>query len=797
MAATKSGFSLAFFFVCILSLAVRPSFAQVWTERGPGPTLNGQSEGIPTNPVSGAVNQIAVPPGGDGNTIYVATVNGGIWKTTNGLSATPTWIPLTDFQLPALSMNSLAISPVSPNTIYGGSGSTSSNASDGSPGFGVVKSIDGGTTWTILAGTTFAGRRINSVVPTGLSGDQVVLAATLADRGGLYRSTNGGATFTRISGGSGLPDAGVSSLISDPGNNLIYYAGVPSNFLNSGTPGVYRSDDGGLSWGLANTGLTATGSYRILLSAHNDVSTNVVYAAVISTSGGLANVYRSTDHGLSWTAMGVPSPSAFPGNQGTIHGALVADPSDPNIVFLSGDRQSSPFPNANGCSNFSANVFRGDASLLPANPWQNVVCNGAHGTSPHADSRALAFDPHGSLLHANDGGLYKLVAPSDPASRVWVSLQGDIRPTELHSVAYDPLNHVTFGGTQDTGTPMQTNGFVWTELTQGDGGRVAIDADQLVHPGTSIRYSSFQFLGSFLRSTWNSTNNPVSFTLLGLAINSGPGAGQTLLQFDPNIQFYNPYVLNAVDTTRMLIGTASIYESFDKGDHLANLGFTGAFIRNLAYGGRLGGAAFPDVFYVATTNSLYHRTIVGGPVTVLTTYPGSSPRAVAMDPQNYQKVFVVDSASRVWASFDEGAAWINVTANLPSLSTDIRTVEVFNPADSVLNQVLIVGGMGGVFQMRRPESAGAGWKPVGSGIPHGLVMDVRYTAACDVLSAGMLGRGAWTITGVFRGASTAGCPGAAPASTRTASAVSATPDLSIDATLSLLPLIPPDAIIIR
>jgi hypothetical protein len=295
--------------------------APAWVEQGPGPILNGQDEGLPgPNPVAGAINAI-VPSPSSADIVFVGTVNGGVWKTSNATAATPTWTPLTDTQLPALSINSLAISPVSPNTLFAGTGSTSSFAFFGSPGFGVARSTDGGVTWTVLAAATFAGRRIDSIVPTTLSGGNVVLAATLFDEGGVYRSTDNGVTFTRISGNgtSGLPSAGVSKLIADPGNANRFYAGVPENFGAGAVAGVYRSDDGGVTWTAVNTGLTGLStSLRILLAVHNDVSNNAVYADIISTSGTLSGVFRSTNQGGSWTSLGVPSPPIYPGGQGVL-----------------------------------------------------------------------------------------------------------------------------------------------------------------------------------------------------------------------------------------------------------------------------------------------------------------------------------------------------------------------------------------------------------------------------------------------------------------------------------------------
>ena len=72
------------------------------------------------------------------------TLTSFIWRTTNATADSPTWTPITDKHLPALSINSLAISPVRSDTLFGGTGSTSSLAREGSPGFGVARSTNGG-----------------------------------------------------------------------------------------------------------------------------------------------------------------------------------------------------------------------------------------------------------------------------------------------------------------------------------------------------------------------------------------------------------------------------------------------------------------------------------------------------------------------------------------------------------------------------------------------------------------------------------------------------------------------------
>jgi hypothetical protein len=204
----------------------------------------------------------------------------------------------------------------------------------------------------------------------------------------------------------------------------------------------------------------------------------------------------------------------------------------------------------------------------------------------------------------------------------------------------------------------------------------------------------------------------------------------------------------------MLIGTANIYESRDRGDTLADLFATGKFISSLSYGGRLNGVPKPDAFYVGTLGParplILHRASAGGAIVELTAYPGGGVRDLVMDPQNIKRIYVVDEQSRVWASFDEGLTWRNLTANLPKFIGQVRTIELYRPA-SKGRTVLLVGGLGGAFQMCEPGAAGAVWARLGTNLPHGLVLDLRYNYTSNVLVAGILGRGAWKLTNFFTG----------------------------------------------
>jgi hypothetical protein len=133
-----------------------------------------------------------------------------------------------------------------------------------------------------------------------------------------------------------------------------------------------------------------------------------------------------------------------------------------------------------------------------------------------------------------------------------------------------------------------------------------------------------------------------------------------------------------------------------------------------------------------------------------------------MDPQNYQHIYVIDNAGKVWASFDEGVTFEELTGDLANTVTQPHAVEIFSPPptkndkkDDVVQ--LMVGGIGDVVSLH-PRLHEKHWTSVATGLPHAFFYDVHYNDACDTVVAGSMGRGAWTTTGAFKGGSAANCP---------------------------------------
>jgi hypothetical protein len=513
-------------------------------------------------------------------------------------------------------------------------------------------------------------------------------------------------------------------------------------------------------------------------------------------------IYRTADEGANWVSMGVPGDTdggINPGGQADRHFSIAADPDVANLVYVGGDREleglSGNFPttpNANGARNWTGRIFSGSFSPgTSATAWTPLVNRfadpdgpgGAAGTAPHADSRALVFDANGDLLESDDGGIYKLRDPLNVVNaRQWIALDGNLNLTEFYSVAWDPWRDVIIGGAQDVGNVLQaaTGDNAWTTLSGGDGAVVQVTSDGA---SSSSYYFSYIYLDDFFRQRI-SAGLPTT-TAVGTAgvldLNSTPGSSVDVRTID-RMEFIQPWVLNQVDSTRMLIGTNYLYESTNGGARwtllngnplpsggawtlpvgAANLGPITAMV----YGGRQpdGSGGFinqPAVIYAGTfavgsVGTFHVRQSAAGAITQVTSWPGAGIRHIAVSPNDWRQVFVLDTNGAIWTSSNGDAAhgalvWTPVDTvslgEITRLATEIQRLEVVNVGSDL---VLLAGGLGGVYRCLNPLSPNARWSEFGNNLPNMLVTDLHYEEADDLLLVGTHGRGAWTMESAAR-----------------------------------------------
>jgi photosystem II stability/assembly factor-like uncharacterized protein len=237
---------------------------------------------------------------GNPDVYYMGTVAGGVWKTTN---AGGNWTPLTD-TTDIRSIGAIAVAPSDANIIYAGTGESCIRG-DISDGDGMWKSMDAGKTWAHIG---LEDTRHISRIMVDPHDANIVLVAAMGhafgpnNERGIFRSTDGGKSWTKTL----FKDdkTGAIDLSMDPQNPRIIFAALyqfvrrPWNFESGGPgSGIYRSGDGGITWTqISGHGLPSGILGRIGISV-SGADGNRVYAIIEATRGG---VYRSDNGGDSW-----------------------------------------------------------------------------------------------------------------------------------------------------------------------------------------------------------------------------------------------------------------------------------------------------------------------------------------------------------------------------------------------------------------------------------------------------------------------------------------------------------------
>ncbi|MBS1723898.1 MAG: hypothetical protein JSS66_13200 [Armatimonadetes bacterium] len=412
------------------------------------------------NNVGGRVRAV-VPHPTIANTIFIGSVGGGIWKTTDGGAS---WMPMND-NLPSLCVGALVIDKNDPNVLYAGTGESYFNTGFGENnkaaiiGAGILKSTDGGTTWTQLPST--ANADFNCVARLALSPEPnpVVIAATNT---GLFRSTDAGLTWTKVRSGR------MMDVDFHPTDPLKVVAGFDT------APGICYSSDGGQTW-TDSAGITAT--LRCELSWSKSVSGNV-YAAVCNANA--VKVWKSTNNGQTWT---VKTTGSGTGNYDAYNCALWVDPTNDNNVVIGG-------------VNCARSTNQG-ASLSSA--FGNV----------HSDHHAIVEEPlfdgttRRRVWFGGDGGIY---TAANVYTNTVSALNNQLGITQFYGGAVSDSTGRVVAGAQDNFTQVYSGSLNWTGVIGGDGVYCANDPNF-----PAVFYAGYYYLNLF-RSTDSGANFPTDIT---------------------------------------------------------------------------------------------------------------------------------------------------------------------------------------------------------------------------------------------------------------------------------------------
>lgn len=675
-----------------------------WVERGPA-NVGGRTRALLVD---------AADP--SGNTVWCGSVGGGLWKTTKGLEPNAMWQSVDNF-FSNLAITALAADPRNPNIMYFGTGEGFLNA-DAIRGEGIWKSSNHGQTWEQLPSTSNTNfHYVQKLLVHPTNGD--LYAGT---RAGLFRSSNGGSTWTKVLGaGVGALADRIADIEISVNGTLFATAGIGQ------TDGIYRSSSGGAAtWTklntLANSGLPTTGYERIELACAPSRAQRVYAIMESSSTGGILNLFRSDDGGDTWVTMTMPggTATALASSQAWYDLLAGVSPTNPDLIYVGG-----------------LDVFRSTAAADDPVIWTKVSNWTAARTSAgylHADHHAIAFATPDICYFGNDGGVSVTMNASveTPALPVFSTRVDGLNITQFYTVAVHPTNVNYFlAGSQDNGTQLFNGAGVvgTTTATGGDGAFCFIDEDEPQFQFTSYVYSQYRrsvnggtsFANQNISATLGSFINPTDYDSRSNTMYGGYGANQMFRW------------LNAT-TTAGTTATAVPLPGAGTVTHIT----VSPSVANRIYVGTNSGR----VLRIDSTLNVAPRAPVITEIRVPATSPvPGSVSCVAIDRNNEQHLVVTYSnygVTSVWETTNGGTTWRSVEGNLPDMP--IRWA-LFDPTDGT--RIMLATELG-VWVTDNLASSTVNWQPANNGLANVRVDMLRMRNSDKQVAAATHGRGLYT-----------------------------------------------------
>jgi photosystem II stability/assembly factor-like uncharacterized protein len=585
--------------------------------------------------MSGRISALDAVHEGDRLTIYVGSASGGVWKSTNGGT---TYKPVFDKQA-VQSIGAVAIDPKNPKIIWVGTGESWTRNSV-SVGDGIYKSTDGGENWTNMG--LKASERIAKILidPSNTNTVYACVPGKLwsdSDERGVYRTTDGGSTWTLILKGPNL-STGCSMMSMDSKNPKTVYAGMWDfrrrgwTFRSGGEnetavsgSGLFKSTNGGSTWNNLDAstakGLPAKPWGRIAVTVAPS-KPDVVYAFVEAVPP-LNGLYRSDDGGKTWEARDRSQAMVW---RPFYFANLIVDPKDENRIY----KPDGPL------------VFSSDGGASFSN-----ISGGAHG-----DFHDIWIDPKNSshVITGDDGGLWYSY---DSGNKWWKAENLPVSQFYHVSVDMDKPYHV-YGGLQDNSSwvgdseyPGGITNSRWENMFGGDGFWMFADP---ADPDYIYAESQGGYIGRVNRKTHEI--RPI-YPL--------PRFGEKKLRFNWN----SPIHVSPTNKGTIYIGSEFLFRSRDAGQTWDRIS--------------------PDL---TTNDPAKQKQELSGGVTVDNSAAEmhTTIYAIAESPRNASVIWVGTDDGNVQLSRDAGKTWTNVTANIKGLPKNawVSSVEPGHFADGTV-----------------------------------------------------------------------------------------------------------------
>jgi photosystem II stability/assembly factor-like uncharacterized protein len=649
------------------------------------------------------------------NTMYAGSASGGLWRSYTAGAGEAAWEQVS-IDLPVLAVSCITFAPGDSMTMYIGTGevynyfAAGTGAADrmtrGSWGMGILKSTDGGVTWSKSLDWSYNQNHGIWQIKIAPDNPNLIYAATTE---GVYKSTDAGSSWTEV-----LDVIMATDLVirpSDPNQVLV----TCGNFATEGY-GIYKTIDGGTNWekiegAVGELPQSYLGKGQLGLSPSDD---NIIYASIGNGfSIGVDNaswLCRSEDFGSTWEIRTYTDYSKW---QGWFAHDVAVHPTNPDRLVVIGIEV---WVSDDG----GDNIFQESTGGVG---YPNPAIEGPDGNPEyvHSDAHDVIYHPTDPnvVYVASDGGMHR----SEDGGQTWRSANGSYQTAQFYNgTSVSPIDGtIYFGGLQDNGTIRWNGDQTWTRTFGGDGSWTA------VHPTIdNISFNSYQRL-NVVRS-FNDFN--YNFMDMGSVL-VGPTS------------FIAPYVIAPSDGNVLYSGSAVVGKTTDLGNSWAPVNGGNMLDGNPILSMEVA-ADNPDVLYCATAPYNGNRghvfvTTDGDMFSDITgDLPDRYPMDMTVDPTDEATAYITYAgfgSGHVFKTTDYGATWTDISGSLPDIPTNAVIVDPLFP-DHVY--------VGNDFGVYLSTDGGTTWESYSEGLPTVvMVFDLKISPLDRKLRVATHGNGAY------------------------------------------------------